>query len=234
MLVFLLGCHEVYTDNIYSIFSWALFMFSIDLWSYFHFCCIICQYLNRLAKSKHIFEWVLNDITGLLKYRIYFWWRNQSSLKVCFCIFTSMELNYMTVWITRLFYRVRCHIKTHYLHFHVCVMTLISTALSGHWHQWCLSCVFVGCCDAACCVSPVTSLVISPINNTDTIHTHFMCFTACDDDCAGLLIRDVERLLRLIGSVNLTLPLPLPYKVLYRFENMTEELKVSVRTFFFK
>ncbi|XP_073788195.1 laminin subunit alpha-2 isoform X3 [Danio rerio] len=51
------------------------------------------------------------------------------------------------------------------------------------------------------------------------------CEESCDDDCAGLLIRDMERLLRLIGSVNLTLPLPLPYKVLYRFENVTEELK---------
>ncbi|XP_077077225.1 laminin subunit alpha-2 isoform X5 [Siphateles boraxobius] len=51
------------------------------------------------------------------------------------------------------------------------------------------------------------------------------CEESCDDDCTGLLIRDMERLLRLIGSVNLTLPLPLPYKVLYRFENMTEDLK---------
>uniref|UniRef100_A0A8C1W8S5 Laminin subunit alpha 2 n=1 Tax=Cyprinus carpio TaxID=7962 RepID=A0A8C1W8S5_CYPCA len=47
----------------------------------------------------------------------------------------------------------------------------------------------------------------------------------CDDDCAGLLIRDMDRLLHLIGSVSLTLPLPLPYKVLYLYENMTEELK---------
>uniref|UniRef100_A0A8C2BYY7 Laminin subunit alpha 2 n=1 Tax=Cyprinus carpio TaxID=7962 RepID=A0A8C2BYY7_CYPCA len=46
-----------------------------------------------------------------------------------------------------------------------------------------------------------------------------------EDDCAGLLIRDMDRLLHLIGSISLTLPLPLPYKVLYRYENMTEELK---------
>uniref|UniRef100_A0AAY5EFW1 Laminin, alpha 2 n=1 Tax=Electrophorus electricus TaxID=8005 RepID=A0AAY5EFW1_ELEEL len=48
---------------------------------------------------------------------------------------------------------------------------------------------------------------------------------SCDDDCVGLLIRDMDRLLHLITSANLTLPLPPPYRVLYRFENMTEELK---------
>ncbi|KPP66555.1 laminin subunit alpha-2-like, partial [Scleropages formosus] len=48
---------------------------------------------------------------------------------------------------------------------------------------------------------------------------------ACDDDCSGLLLSDLEGLHRLVSSINLTGPLPPPYKVLYRFENMTEELK---------
>ncbi|XP_060740347.1 laminin subunit alpha-2 isoform X3 [Tachysurus vachellii] len=51
------------------------------------------------------------------------------------------------------------------------------------------------------------------------------CEESCDDDCAGLLIRDMDRLLRLISSANLTLPLPPPYGALYRVENMTDELK---------
>ncbi|CDQ88844.1 unnamed protein product [Oncorhynchus mykiss] len=33
----------------------------------------------------------------------------------------------------------------------------------------------------------------------------------------------MQRLHRIITSINLTTPLPLPYKVLYQFENMTEE-----------
>ncbi|XP_063079841.1 laminin subunit alpha-2 [Engraulis encrasicolus] len=48
---------------------------------------------------------------------------------------------------------------------------------------------------------------------------------SCDDECSGLLLSDMDKLLRLIDGVNLTLPLPPPYKILYRFENMTEELK---------
>lgn len=50
---------------------------------------------------------------------------------------------------------------------------------------------------------------------------------ACDDECSGLLISDMDRLLRIISDVTLTTPLPPPYKMLYRFENMTEELKVN-------
>uniref|UniRef100_A0AAX7TVN3 Laminin subunit alpha 2 n=1 Tax=Astatotilapia calliptera TaxID=8154 RepID=A0AAX7TVN3_ASTCA len=49
---------------------------------------------------------------------------------------------------------------------------------------------------------------------------------SCDDECSGLLISDMDRLLSIINEVTLTTPLPPPYKVLYRFENMTEELKV--------
>lgn len=50
---------------------------------------------------------------------------------------------------------------------------------------------------------------------------------ACDDECSGLLISDMDRLYRIITEVTLTTPLPPPYQVLYRFENMTEELKVQ-------
>ncbi|KAM8846710.1 LOW QUALITY PROTEIN: laminin subunit alpha-2 [Synchiropus picturatus] len=49
--------------------------------------------------------------------------------------------------------------------------------------------------------------------------------TSCDDDCSGLLISDMDRLYRLITDVTLSSPLPPPYKILYHFENMTEELK---------
>ncbi|XP_051266055.1 laminin subunit alpha-2 isoform X2 [Dicentrarchus labrax] len=48
---------------------------------------------------------------------------------------------------------------------------------------------------------------------------------SCDDECSGLLISDLDHLYRIITDVTLTTPLPPPYKVLYRFENMTDELK---------
>ncbi|KAF6732239.1 Laminin subunit alpha-2, partial [Oryzias melastigma] len=51
------------------------------------------------------------------------------------------------------------------------------------------------------------------------------CEESCDDECSGLLISDMDRLYRIITEVTLTTPLPPPYKVLYRFENMTDELK---------
>uniref|UniRef100_A0A8C7U3T8 Uncharacterized protein n=1 Tax=Oncorhynchus mykiss TaxID=8022 RepID=A0A8C7U3T8_ONCMY len=37
----------------------------------------------------------------------------------------------------------------------------------------------------------------------------------------------MQRLHRIITSINLTTPLPLPYKVLYQFENMTERLQLA-------
>ncbi|XP_061609364.1 laminin subunit alpha-2 isoform X6 [Phyllopteryx taeniolatus] len=48
---------------------------------------------------------------------------------------------------------------------------------------------------------------------------------SCDDECSGLLISDMDRLYRIITDITVTTPLPPPYKILYRFENMTEELK---------
>uniref|UniRef100_A0A663M1F7 Laminin subunit alpha-2 n=1 Tax=Athene cunicularia TaxID=194338 RepID=A0A663M1F7_ATHCN len=48
---------------------------------------------------------------------------------------------------------------------------------------------------------------------------------SCDDECTGLLLRDLDQLNQMILSVNLSGPLPAPYKMLTGFENMTQELK---------
>uniref|UniRef100_A0A8C3JNQ0 Laminin subunit alpha-2 n=1 Tax=Calidris pygmaea TaxID=425635 RepID=A0A8C3JNQ0_9CHAR len=55
---------------------------------------------------------------------------------------------------------------------------------------------------------------------------------SCDDECTGLLLNDLDRLNQMILSVNLSGPLPAPYKILYGFENTTQELKVyaSIKT----
>uniref|UniRef100_A0A8C8SMW2 Laminin subunit alpha 2 n=1 Tax=Pelusios castaneus TaxID=367368 RepID=A0A8C8SMW2_9SAUR len=47
----------------------------------------------------------------------------------------------------------------------------------------------------------------------------------CDDQCTGLLLNDLDRLNQMTLSVNLSGPLPPPYKMLYGFENTTQELK---------
>lgn len=49
---------------------------------------------------------------------------------------------------------------------------------------------------------------------------------ACDDECTGLLLNDLDRLNQMILSVNLSGPLPAPYTMLQGFENTTQELKV--------
>ncbi|XP_039603409.1 laminin subunit alpha-2 isoform X4 [Polypterus senegalus] len=51
------------------------------------------------------------------------------------------------------------------------------------------------------------------------------CQEFCDDECTGLLLTDLDNLGQMVLSINLTGPLPPPYKVLNRFENMTQELK---------
>ncbi|XP_061330957.1 laminin subunit alpha-2 isoform X6 [Pezoporus flaviventris] len=48
---------------------------------------------------------------------------------------------------------------------------------------------------------------------------------SCDDECTGLLLNDLDRLNQMILSVNLSGPLPAPYKMLHGFENTTQELK---------
>ncbi|XP_053566671.1 laminin subunit alpha-2 isoform X2 [Bombina bombina] len=47
----------------------------------------------------------------------------------------------------------------------------------------------------------------------------------CDDECTGLLLDDLDQLNQMVMSVNLSGPLPPPYKMLFSFENETQELK---------
>ncbi|XP_036901675.1 laminin subunit alpha-2 isoform X3 [Sturnira hondurensis] len=47
----------------------------------------------------------------------------------------------------------------------------------------------------------------------------------CGDECTGILLGDLARLEQMATSINLTGPLPAPYKTLYGLENVTQELK---------
>ncbi|XP_008566936.1 PREDICTED: laminin subunit alpha-2 [Galeopterus variegatus] len=47
----------------------------------------------------------------------------------------------------------------------------------------------------------------------------------CGDECTGLLLGDLARLEQMAMNINLTGPLPAPYKILHGIENMTQELK---------
>ncbi|XP_053314949.1 laminin subunit alpha-2 isoform X2 [Spea bombifrons] len=51
------------------------------------------------------------------------------------------------------------------------------------------------------------------------------CQEFCDDECTGLLLNDLDLLNQMVLSVNLSGPLPPPYKMLFSFENETQELK---------
>uniref|UniRef100_A0A803TQL9 Laminin subunit alpha 2 n=1 Tax=Anolis carolinensis TaxID=28377 RepID=A0A803TQL9_ANOCA len=53
----------------------------------------------------------------------------------------------------------------------------------------------------------------------------------CDDECTGVLLRDLDQLSQMVLSVNLSGPLHPPYKMLYSFENTTQELKVYSKPF---
>ncbi|XP_051880562.1 laminin subunit alpha-2 [Pristis pectinata] len=48
---------------------------------------------------------------------------------------------------------------------------------------------------------------------------------SCDDKCTGLLLSDLEHLNQMITRLNLSGPFPPPYKVLFRYENVSQELK---------
>ncbi|XP_057345251.1 laminin subunit alpha-2 isoform X1 [Manis pentadactyla] len=51
------------------------------------------------------------------------------------------------------------------------------------------------------------------------------CQEFCGDECTGLLLGDLSRLEQMAMGINLTGPLPAPYKMLYGLENVTQELK---------
>ncbi|MBZ3874023.1 Laminin subunit alpha-2, partial [Sciurus carolinensis] len=51
------------------------------------------------------------------------------------------------------------------------------------------------------------------------------CQEFCGDECTGLLLGDLARLEQMAMSINLTGPLPAPYRILYGIENTTQELK---------
>lgn len=53
-----------------------------------------------------------------------------------------------------------------------------------------------------------------------------MVSSACDDDCTGLLLNDLDKLDEAMLLVNLTGPVLVPYGILADLENATKHLKV--------
>ncbi|XP_055492345.1 laminin subunit alpha-2 [Leucoraja erinacea] len=51
------------------------------------------------------------------------------------------------------------------------------------------------------------------------------CIQSCDDKCTGLLLSDLEHFDQIITRLNLSGPFPPPYKVLFGYENASQELR---------
>lgn len=66
-----------------------------------------------------------------------------------------------------------------------------------------------------------------PVRLSRSNGLHCFPFAVCGDECTGLLLGDLARLEQMATSINLTGPLPAPYKMLYDLENRTQELKVG-------
>lgn len=58
---------------------------------------------------------------------------------------------------------------------------------------------------------------------------NFLYPVACDDECGGVLLNDMDHVGDAIVSVNLSGIIPVPYRILSNLENTTKYLRVGTR-----
>ncbi|ETE64643.1 Laminin subunit alpha-2, partial [Ophiophagus hannah] len=80
-------------------------------------------------------------------------------------------------------------------------------------------------CQPCACPLTISSNKCSPGYTGNPKIPGGSCQESCDDECTGVLLRDLDQLNQMTLSVNLSGPLYPPYKMLYSFENTTQELK---------
>lgn len=79
----------------------------------------------------------------------------------------------------------------------------------------------------SCCYYKMVNHTHGKMCRPSCINLTFFFFLACDDECVGVLLDDLDSIGDTSLSVNLTSIIPVPYGILSNLENTTTYLRVG-------